>query len=279
NAPEIGQVPAKEYDGLGWDVTGAKKRKRIEALPRETIGRAMVLFTTKTTATALVTDELQPVLIGDDVSIMAPGPLMAKATPPKAPTLECSASPETVQPGLVASIVCSGNSEDGRPLSYTFRTSAGDIEQHANTALLDTRQIASGAVTVTAQVMDDRDLTGDSEVVVHVAERPAAVVPVAASAGNLLFKRQSAYVDNRAKAMLDGIALRLQQDPNSTLTIGGGAHQTEKPNLAQARAENAKRYLTKEKGIDSTRVLAKPGKSSEPEAEVWMVPAGAQQPL
>jgi outer membrane protein OmpA-like peptidoglycan-associated protein len=82
-------------------------------------------------------------------------------------------------------------------------------------------------------------------------------------------------VDNRAKAILDDDALRLQRDASATLILEGSSNPSENEALATQRAENAKTYLTKSKGIDATRIQTRtaPTKNGAT-VGVIMVPAG-----
>jgi outer membrane protein OmpA-like peptidoglycan-associated protein len=85
-------------------------------------------------------------------------------------------------------------------------------------------------------------------------------------------------VDNRAKAVLDDVALRMQQDPSSTLVLTGASEAGESPKLAAQRAQNAMIYLSKSKGIDSKRITTRTGAEPVRAVEVWSVPAGAIMP-
>ena len=92
----------------------------------------------------------------------------------------------------------------------------------------------------------------------------------------LTFKPDSSRVDNRAKAELDDDALRLQRDANATLIIEGSANPSENDALALQRAENAKTYLTRSKGIDPTRIQTRAAQTKTgAKVVVVMVPAGA----
>ena len=83
-------------------------------------------------------------------------------------------------------------------------------------------------------------------------------------------------MDNKAKAILDDVALRLQRDPNATIAIAGNQAKTEKAKgLAGQRALNAKAYLVKEKGIDPARVSTWSGTKDAQTADIWWIPAGA----
>jgi hypothetical protein len=70
------------------------------------------------------------------------------------------------------------------------------------------------------------------------------------------FAAGSARIDNRCKAVLDDIALQMGTNPKATLKItgldAGKGKQAEK--RAALRAENAKTYLVKTRGVDATKI-------------------------
>jgi hypothetical protein len=96
--------------------------------------------------------------------------------------------------------------------------------------------------------------------------------------GEFLFKPNSAYVDNRAKAILDDVALRLQREANSSVMFVGYSALAEAAKLGMARATNAKTYLTKDKGIDGSRIQVRDGGKGGRRTEIWFIPAGAAVP-
>jgi len=285
---DIGQIPAKGFAG-GDSLIGKQKKAaaaRLDSFPRQTLGDMMVLHATPTTSTALVMNSLQPMYVGDSVEMMEDAPPQP-AIAMHAPTIQCSMSPDSVQVGQMATLTCSGTSEDSRPLTYQFEADRGQIRPQDNSAVIDTRNLPPGPVNITAKVMDDRDLSANAAAVLNVIAPPAPPAPKAEDAGAIAFKAKSAYVDNRAKAVLDGMALRLQQDPTATLVIGGTSTPAENAKLAQERAQNAKTYLTRDKGIDPNRIDARANAAaaataptaSTGAAELWFVPAGAQKPF
>ncbi len=84
----------------------------------------------------------------------------------------------------------------------------------------------------------------------------------------IFFDAGSARVTNIAKAILDGIALRMKNDLNSTAAITGYSDNTgsEEANMAISakRAEAAKEYLVTRHGIDPNRILTSSKGSAEP---------------
>jgi outer membrane protein OmpA-like peptidoglycan-associated protein len=84
----------------------------------------------------------------------------------------------------------------------------------------------------------------------------------------IFFDGKSARLTNIAKAVLDGVALRMKNDLNATAVIAGYTDNsgTEKANqeLGQKRADAAKEYLVTRHGIDPGRISTQSKGSSEP---------------
>jgi outer membrane protein OmpA-like peptidoglycan-associated protein len=261
-------------------IDSRSEQKRFHNLPRKSIGELMVLYTTPTTATATVTRSWEQLQAGDGVELMEEPPaeaaVPAQPTPMNPPTVTCMASPASIHVGESATIHCQGSSPDNRELSYNFATDAGGLSPHNDTAVLSAANAQPGVVTVTTTVSDDRGQTGSTTTKVNV--EAAAPTPEASSAGAFNFKPNSAYVNNQAKAMLDQIALRLQREAGSSVMLAGHVSGKEAAKLAIARATNAKNYLVKEKGIDTSRVQVADAGPGDANVEIWFVPAGATMP-
>ncbi|MDL1951792.1 OmpA family protein, partial [Acidobacteria bacterium ACD] len=78
-----------------------------------------------------------------------------------------------------------------------------------------------------------------------------------ATTDEVLFDPAKSRLTNIAKAILDGVALRLKNNLSATCTVTGYADPKEKGDkaaLSQARAEAAKDYLVKRHGIDASRI-------------------------
>ncbi len=82
--------------------------------------------------------------------------------------------------------------------------------------------------------------------------------PETSTTDEVLFDSAKSRLTNIAKAILDGVALRLKNNLSATCTVAaytdpkekGGDHMA----LAKARAEAAKDYLVKRHGIDAARI-------------------------
>jgi len=201
-----------------------------------------------------------------------------KEPPKNPPTVSCSANPTSVKSGDPSTITCDCKSPDNRSVSLSnWNASGGKVSGSGNTATLDTAGAPAGAINVTATCSDDRGLTADGSTSVNVEVPPPA--PQASKLNEINFKKNNARVDNAAKAVLDQVADRLQQDPNAKAVIIGESDPSEKgKNLAAQRAVNAKAYLTSgenQKAIDPSRIQVVTGTGGEMKDEIWIVPEGA----
>jgi outer membrane protein OmpA-like peptidoglycan-associated protein len=244
---------------------------RLRDFPRITLGEMLVLNVSPTSSTAMITLSLEEIHPGDGVELEETLPETGEAQPlasplpheaaqeaaqtpaaaPQPPVIACVAEPPGVRAGETSTIACEASSADQRPLSFSFSAASGRLVQRDNTAVLDTRDLAAGPIQVLATVSDDRDLTATARTTVNVDASRAALAP--AKLNFVSFKRNSARVDNAGKAVLDGVALRLERDTDSSLVVLGLVESGENRDLAQRRAASAAEYLSKEKGIDDKR--------------------------
>lgn len=268
----------------------------LSSLPRRTLGDMMVLSVHKHSATAMILTALEGIQVGDGVELMdvenapevepvrpvsaapsAPLPVPTDITTARPPQITCSASPATIRVGETSLITCEATSPDNRPLSIAFVSNGGKLSSSHNQATLDTTDTGAGPISVRATAIDDRQLNATAVTTVNV-EAAALPTPTAQKLSDLEFKRNSAYVDNRSKAILDDVALKMQQDPQSTLVLTGSTEELEPPRLAQQRADNTKTYLTKSKGIDPARIQTKGAGPTGRTVEMISLPAGAPMP-
>lgn len=245
---------------------------RSGELPRRSLGEAIVLNVSPKSSTVMVTYSIEDLMVGDSVELEEPLPPLP---PPveNPPTIACVANPATVRTGESSSISCEAASPDNRPLAFSWASDAGNVSGEDNTAVLDTKGVSAGPIGVKTTVTDDRNLSATALTAVNVEAPPPA--PVAAKVNEIHFKPHSAYVDNKAKAILDDLALRLARESDSSAAIVGMSDAREAKSLAAKRAQNAKTYLTKSKGIDAQRIHTSAGTEAGKKADLWVVPAGA----
>jgi len=197
---------------------------------------------------------------------------------PLPPAIACSASPSSLNPGDTSTITADASSPQNRVLTYAYSATAGSISGSASTATLTTNDAAPGIITVSCNVVDDRGLQAAATTAVTVMSPPVAAAPEARNLCSVSFDRDAkrpVRVDNEAKECLDDIALSLQRESTSRLTIVGNYSANEKPEAGTERAQNVSHYLTGDKGIDSSRIDLRRGMSSGRTANNILIPAGA----
>ncbi len=209
------------------------------------------------------------------------GSFTVKAFEP--PTISCSASPTTLNPGDSSTITATGMSPQNRPLTYSYSSTAGSISGSSSTATLSTSGAAPGTITVTCNVVDDKGQTASATTSVSVSAPAPPAAPTTSALCPISFERDKARpvrVDNEAKACLDTIALSLQRSTDAKVAIVGNEDAKEMKSKkldksAAERAINAKEYLVKEKGIDGSRVTLYTGTAGSKTATTTLIPAGA----
>ncbi len=205
------------------------------------------------------------------------------------PTISCSASPTSVNPGDASTITAIGRSPQNRPLSYSYSSTAGAVSGTSSSATLSTAGAAPGAITVTCNVVDDKGQTASATTSVTVIAPPPPPPPPAPTTSALCsisFERDKARptrVDNEAKACLDDVALNLQRAADAKLALVGNEDSKEMAikkkkvpvPFAAERAVNTKDYLVTEKGIDPSRITVYTGTADAQTVTTTLVPAGA----
>jgi hypothetical protein len=210
------------------------------------------------------------------------------------PTISCSASPSTVDPGGSSTITASGMSPQNRPLTYSYSSSAGSVSGTTSSATLSTSGVSGNTtITVTCNVVDDMSHSATAMTSVRVNQPyvapPPQPKPTTSNLCSVSFDRDArrpTRVDNEGKACLDDLALAMQRDPNATLDLYGDgttAEKTPKRHMKKApgekfaaeRAVNTKDYLVKEKGVDASRIKVFVGTDDSKTVTSTIVPQGA----
>ncbi|MGD0737760.1 MAG: OmpA family protein [Terracidiphilus sp.] len=204
------------------------------------------------------------------------------------PTVSCSASPSTINPGDKSTITAQGVSPQNRPLTYSYSAASGSISGTTATATFDSTGAPTGPVPITCNVADDKGQTATSNTSVTIAAPYVAPVPKTQALCSISFTmdpRRPTRVDNEAKACLDQVALDLQNQADAKVVIVGESNAAEKSakpgrhgvaiDFAAQRAVNTKEYLVTEKGIDPSRVSVAIGTTDGQTVEDYLVPAGA----
>src|SRR5581483_7631979 len=256
-----------------WTSTGGKVTPKDTTATIDTTGVAGGSYT----VTARVTDPKAKKMGEATCSAN----FTVKEPPKNPPTMTCSANPATVQAGTPSTITCDCKSPDNVPVSVAeWNASAGKVTGSGNTGTLDTTGAAAGPITVSAKCTDNRGLSTDANATVTVEQPPPP--PTASKLNSCDFpnKVKPWRVDNTCKAILDDVALRLQNAPDAKLVIVGNQAPNEKKpkNLAAERAVDSKAYLSggeAKQAIDPSRIETRTGSGGTTTADYWLVPAGA----
>ena len=186
---------------------------------------------------------------------------------PHPPVISCSANPASVRTGETSTINSRASSPDGRRLTYSYTTNAGEISGNGDTATLNTQGAQPGRITVTCNVSDDRNppLTGSSTTIVAVeAPPPPAPAPeikqleAKLALHSIYFPTarptaenpEGGLVDSQAeilKNLAEDFKKYLKYEPDAHLILGGhadprGSGEYNKA-LTQRRVERTKNFL------------------------------------
>jgi hypothetical protein len=197
---------------------------------------------------------------------------------PAPPTIACSASPSSLNPGDSSTITSLANSPQGHTLTYSYSATAGTVTGDTATATLATAGAGPGAITITCNVVDDLGRSAVSTTDVTILAPPPVAIPETRSLCSISFARDSKRpmrVDNEAKGCLDDVALALQHDSTARLVVVGNYAKDEKPEIGAERSKNIQQYLTNEKGIDAVRIDLRTGTDNSRSAADIIVPVGA----
>jgi len=187
--------------------------------------------------------------------------------------------------------------QDGSEAVEGFKLPKVAAEAMAETmrapATTNLRDIAEARHLVAGAPGDACDVnTGLPVVAATPAPQPPPRPAPRTTTDEIFFDGKSARLTNIAKAVLDGVALRMKNDLNATAVVVGytdnaGAEQAN-VELGMKRAEAAKAYLVTERGIEEARVSVRsteglpnrePGASRKNRrVEVMFVPSGAKPP-
>ena len=196
------------------------------------------------------------------------------------PVISCSSDPASVPTGGTSTIRSNDSSPDGRRLTYSYTTSAGNITGTTSTATLDTASAQPGTITVTCSVGDDRNppLIASSSTTVNLQEASPPLPPPDVTAIEKRLALHSVYFET-AKPTLENpdaglmssqettlntlasdFKTYLQNKPDAQLTLEGHAdprgsveyNQT----LSERRVDRVKRFLV-EQGVPAANVQTK----------------------
>ena len=152
----------------------------------------------------------------------------------------------------------SATDPDGDRLTYSWSVDGRSQSQTQSSLSINTTGLAGGSHTVTATARDDRGGTCTASATFSVTEKTIILM-------------EGTRPDNVAKAQLDEIALRMQQEPRLRARITGHTDDrgSESANLRVGgrRADAARDYLVKQHSIDQSRIETQSLGESHPVAD------------
>ncbi len=172
------------------------------------------------------------------------------------PTCSLTLDKTTVYAGEAVGARVQANDPDGDPLTYSWTVDGQPTGSGASISI-DTSGKAGGPHTVTATVRDDRGgsctdtktFSVREKIIIQIDNRP----------------------DNIAKAKLDEIALKLQQNPQLRATITGftddRGSETANVKVGQRRADALRDYIVKQHKIDVNRIETRSAGETQPIAD------------
>jgi outer membrane protein OmpA-like peptidoglycan-associated protein len=93
------------------------------------------------------------------------------------PTISCSASPSTINPGDKSTITAQGVSPQNRPLTYSYSAPSGTVSGSGTSATYDSTGASPGDVSVACNVADDKGHSATATAMVTIATPPPPPAP------------------------------------------------------------------------------------------------------
>lgn len=230
-----------------WTVDGQSVTNNQPSFQFGTAGKSVGRHTVRVT----VTDS-------DGMSASCEFTVTITEKPNNNPTCSLEVTPAQVFAGEAVNARATASDPDNDPLKYAWRVDGQSRSETGNSLSINTSGMTGGSHSVTLTVTDDR---GGS----CTATKSFAVVE------KIVIQMTGLRPDNKAKARLDEIALKMQQTPQLRARVTGytDSRGSERANqtAGQRRADSVKDYLVKQHKIDAGRIETKSGGSSNPIAD------------
>jgi len=248
------------------------------------LGRGVVVRADTASSVVQLVDSVAEIQVGDRARKI--GTVWDYVNHP--PTISCGSERSTVRAGESVRLSATVSDADGDATSVVWRSGAGTLSPMQGTtttwtaAGLTSADMNRGSVDVVATVDDGReDGMVSCTVPLSLGSAPggagaAAGGAMAAGAEVLEFTCPEypagvTDADNRCKAVLDDVALRLRQDPRATAEIVGHSDSSGSDEInaqtSRERAEKALDYLVQTHGIDASRITVSGAGSANPIAD------------
>ncbi len=227
-----------------WAVDGSSVSNNSPEFEFGTAGRNIGNHTVKVTVTDV-----------DDMSASCEFAVTINRRPNTPPTVDLTLDKNEAFAGQMVAAVAKAMDKEDDPLTYAW-TVDGTRESGTGTSLnINTTGFTGGNHAVKVTVTDDRGASGSDTENFKVTEK--IVIPL-----------DKLRPDNKAKAQLDEIALKMQQTPELKAKLTGHTDDrgSEEGNVkfGLKRAEAVKSYLVKEHSIAEDRIETASAGEAEP---------------
>lgn len=220
-----------------WQVDGQDARTNQATFEFGTTGRQVGSHTTRVTVTDV-----------DGMSANCSYNVTVERRPNRNPTVTLTLDKNEVFAGDTVVAKAAGRDPDGDPLTYAWSIDGQSRPERAAEFRINTSGLAGGSHTVSVTARDDRDGSGTDTASFTVTEK-------------ITIQINQIQPDNIAKAQLDEIALKMQQNPRLRAVLTGHTDDrgSEEANqrVGQRRAEAAKDYLVTQHQVDAGRIEAR----------------------
>jgi outer membrane protein OmpA-like peptidoglycan-associated protein len=247
------RVEAKATDANGdaltysWEVAGQKISNDQPYFEFGSAGRAVGAHTARVTVTDV-----------DGLSASCDFNIAIARRPNTSPTVTLALSKADVFAGESITATAQSKDPEGDPITHTWKIGGTTRSETGTSITINTRGLAGGRHQVSVEAKDDRG--GSSNATQSFSVKEKAIILVNAT-----------RLDNVAKAQLDEIAVKLQQNPQLRAIATGFTDDrgSEENNMkvGQKRADAVKDYLVKEQQIAESRIQTKSGGESNPVAD------------
>ncbi|MGH9341646.1 MAG: PKD domain-containing protein [Acidobacteriota bacterium] len=227
-----------------WQVNGESVPNDQPTFEFGTAGRDPGTYTVRVTVTDV-----------DGMTASCEFTVNVEQRPNRPPTVDLSLSDDDVSAGEQITATADASDPDGDPLTYSWTVDGQSRPETGSQITIDTAGMTGGEHSVTVTVNDGRGGTASDTATFTVTEA-AVVIQV------------DNRIDNIAKAQLDEIAVRMQQDSRLRAIMTGHTDDrgTEEANqrVGMRRAELARDYLVQQHNIDANRIETRSAGESEP---------------
>ncbi|MGB3975252.1 MAG: OmpA family protein [bacterium] len=197
-------------------------------------------------------------------------PKVTPAAPPPIPEVTCSVEDLVISVGEFTRVRVDVVDPLGGELTYDWTTSGCRIESVENEAVFYADECEPGTYAVNVVVTNSGGYSNQCGVLIKVEQAEPETEIVKLDLPLVPFK-SGTRVDNVAKAILDDIAVKIQEYPGVTVELVGHTDSTgsEAANLkvGKTRAENVKKYLVDRHHIEPERLEVSSKGESEPIAD------------